>query len=130
MGEIRGFPPPPYSATLRYVWEIYNSKNEFKGRVWEKLRIGWFKSGSDWILENPEQKVIATFLGDRERKNYYIMYEGNEIVARCYTSPEISDGAHRVDILRSEPGTFLVLCYILVLDRAERYPINLILGNR
>lgn len=122
VGEIRGFLPPLFSPTLRYVWEIYNSKNELKGKVWEKLR-GLSKSGSDWILENPERKVIATFQGDRENKNYYIMNESNEIVARCYKSSDISNTAHRVDILGSELDTFLILCYILVLDRAERYPI-------
>lgn len=122
VGEIRGFPPPLFSPTLRYVWEIYNSKNELQGRVWEKLR-GLSKSGSDWILENLERKVIATFQGDRENRNYYVMNESNEIVARCYKSSDISDTSHRVDILLSEPDTFLVLCYILVLDRAKRYPI-------
>ena len=118
LGEIYGFPPPLYSFARRNHYEIYNSEKKLVGVVWEKIR----QFGSKWVLENPEGEIVATIRGNRLKKNYMIITQDNLIATRCYRTSEMSENLYRVDILESDLDTFLILCYILVLDRVRRYP--------
>jgi len=117
IGEIVGYPIPVSSWVRRYSYEIYDIKNRLLGIVWEKAS-GF---GSEWVLENVERNILATIEGSRKAKNYRVMNRNNEVVARCYRSPGIGEGFYRVEILESDLDAFLVLNYVIVLDRVRRY---------
>jgi hypothetical protein len=117
IGEIIGFAPLLYSWVRRNSYEIYDIKNRLLGIVWEKAR----RFGSKWVLENAEQEILATIEGSRKTKNYRVINPNNQVVARCYRSPEISEGFYRVEILESDLDVFLILNYVIVLDRVKRY---------
>jgi uncharacterized protein YxjI len=114
LGEIHEIPPPMMSRIIR-KWEINNSKKEHEGIVREKLEF----IGSSWVLENLEGKVIATVKGNRRKKDYKIIRNRGETIARCYRSEKIGKKSYYADIKRSEIDLFLVLGYIIVLDLAK-----------
>ena len=117
VGEIYGF-PIFYSYIRRNSYEIYNAENRLLGIVWEKIR-GFRYS---WELEDAQRRLIATVDGSRKRKDYDVIDTQNQIVARCYRTQGMDKNSYKIDVLSSELDTFLILAYIIVLDRVKRYP--------
>ncbi len=118
IGEIIGFGPLLYSWVRRNSYEIYDIKNRLLGIVWEKIR----QFGSKWILENTEREILAMVEGSRKEKNYQVITPSNKVVARCHRSPGMSENFYQLDILGSNIDAFLILNYVVVLDRVKRYP--------
>ena len=85
IGEIYGFPAPLYSVIRRNNYEIYNTENKLVGVVWEKIK----QFGSKWVLEDSESKIIAMIKGNRREKNYKVISQKNQMVARCYRNSGI-----------------------------------------
>ena len=64
-GEINEIPPTLFSARVIRKFEIYDDKKELVGTVREKPKM----VGSNWVLENLDEKIIAEMVGDRKKKN-------------------------------------------------------------
>ncbi len=117
VGEIYGF--PTYGSYIRRSsYEIYNAENRLLGVVWEKIR-GFRYS---WELEDAQRRLIATIDGSRKRKDYDVIDAQNQIVASCYRTQGMDKNSYKIDVLSSELDTFLILVYIIVLDRVKPYP--------
>jgi len=114
-GEINEIPPKLFSSRLIRKFEIYNEKKELVGIVREKPKM----IGSDWVLENLDEKIIAVMVGDRKKKNYEINSQRGEVLANCFVDSSLEDDSFRVDIFKSVVDLFLVLSYIIVLDLAK-----------
>jgi hypothetical protein len=112
LGEIHEVPTGPMRVIRN--WRIYNEKHEFKGAVKEKPKF----IGSGWVLESPEEIVVATAKGDRKKHNYEVLTADRymQTIARC---SNIDDKSYGAEILLSNLDPFLVLCYIVVLDLAK-----------
>jgi uncharacterized protein YxjI len=115
LGEIHEIPPPALTLRLIRKWEIYNAKKELKGVVKEKPKA----IGSDWVLESPDGKVIATIKVNRKKKDYEVQTTEKQVIARCYRDASMGKNSYQVDILSSEIDFFLILSYIVVLDRIK-----------
>ena len=115
LGEIHEIPPPALTLRLIRKWEIYNAKKELKGVVKEKPKF----TGSDWVLESPDGKVIATIKGNRKKKDYEVQTKEKQVIAHCYRDASMGKDSYQVDILSSEIDLFLILSYIVVLDHVK-----------
>ncbi len=118
IGEIIGFAPVLYSWVRRNSYEIYDIKKRLLGIVWEKIR----QFGSKWVLENTEQEILAMIEGSRKTKNYRVITPNNQVIARCYRSPGMSEEFYQVELIGSDLDAFLILNYVIILDRVKRYP--------
>ena len=114
-GEINEIPPKLFSSRLIRKFEIYNDKKELVGKVREKPKM----VGSDWVLENLDEKVIAVIVGDRKKKNYEIQSRLGVVLANCFVDSSLDDDSFRVNIFKSGTDLFLVLSYVIVLDLAK-----------
>ncbi|UCE96695.1 MAG: hypothetical protein JSV51_03635, partial [Candidatus Bathyarchaeota archaeon] len=116
-GEINEIPPKLISIRLIRTFEIYNDNKELVGVVREKPKA----IGSDWVLENVEEKAIALMVGDRKKKDYEIQTPDGEFLARCFRDPTLDEYSYRVERKIGGGGVdlFLLLCYIVVLDLAK-----------
>ena len=116
-GEINEIPPKLISMKLIRTFEIYNDKKELVGVVREKPKA----IGSDWVLENVEEKAIAIMVGDRKKKDYEIQTPDGEFLARCFRDFSLDKYSYRLErrIVGGGVDLFLLLCYIVVLDLAK-----------
>ena len=127
-GEINEIPPKLVTMRLIRKFEIYNNRKELAGVVREKPKA----FGSDWVLENVEEKVIAFMVGDRKKKEYKIQTPDGDVLAKCFRDASLGNDSYRVDVFGggvasykydvlgiSNVDLFLVLCYIVVLDLAK-----------
>jgi hypothetical protein len=108
-GEIHEIP----TGTLRLIrkWEVYGEKGVAKGVVEEKPKF----IGSDWVLKDVEGNMLASVEGDRKKHNYEVVtpdrYE--QTIARCSS---IDKETCQLEVMVSNLDSFLVLCYVIVLD--------------
>ena len=114
-GELNEIPPKLFSTRLIRKFEIYDEKKELVGRVREKPKM----VGSDWVLENLDEKIIAEMVGDRKKKNFEIKSPRGEVFAKCFVDSSLEGDSFRVDIFKSVVDLFLVLSYVIVLDLAK-----------
>ena len=122
LGEIHENPELSWVRVIR-AWGIYDAKGELKGVVEEKMKF----IGSHWVLESPEGKKIATIKGNRKKHKYEVLTTDKQPIARCYP---INKDTYSVDIQRSDFDSFLVLSYIVVLDRVTSWRVERGFGQR
>jgi uncharacterized protein YxjI len=107
-GEIHEIP----TGTLRLIrkWEI-SEKGVAKGVVTEKPKF----IGSDWWLEDFEGNPLASVEGDRKKYNYEVITPDRykQTIARCSS---IDKDSYKLEVMISNLDSFLVLCYVIVLD--------------
>lgn len=112
LGEIHEIP----TGTLRLIrkWEVTDEKGVSKGLVTEKPKF----VGSDWVLENVEGNLLAIIEGDRKKHDYEVVTpdRGRQTIARCSS---LDKDSYRLEIMVSNIDSFLVLCYVIVLDLAK-----------
>jgi uncharacterized protein YxjI len=113
LGEITEIPVGLMRVTSK--WLVYDEKGVFKGAVKEKPKF----VGSDWLLESREGNVVATIEGNRKKHNFEVLTADRykQVIARCFS---ISESSYEVEILLSDLSPFLVLCYVIVLNLAEK----------
>ena len=104
-GEINQIPPKVGSMRLIRSFEIYDNRKELVGVVREKLKF----VGSDWVLVNLEEQVIASVFGDRKRKDYEIQTPDGSVLARCSRDSSLDRDAYKLDIVGGGVDLFLVL---------------------
>jgi uncharacterized protein YxjI len=112
LGEIHEVP----TGTMRVIrkWLLYDQKGTQKGVVTEKPKF----VGSDWVLKDVNDNLLAIAEGDRKKNNYEILTpdKGKQLIARCSSQGKDS---YRVEVMASNLDTFLVLSYVIVLDFAK-----------
>jgi uncharacterized protein YxjI len=112
LGEIHEIP----TGTLRLIrkWEVCDETGVFKGVVTEKPKF----IGSDWMLEDVEGNLLASVEGDRKKHNYNIVSvdRNKQTIARCSS---LDKDSYKLEIMVSKVDSFLVLCYVIVLDLAK-----------
>ena len=112
VGEIHEIP----TGTMRLIrkWQVYDQKGTYKGAVTEKPKF----IGSDWVLKDVKENLIAVAEGDRNKHNYEIVTpdKGKQLIARCSSQNKDS---YRVEVMISNLDPFLVLSYVIVLDLAK-----------
>ena len=111
-GEIHEIP----TGTMRLIrkWQVYDQKGTYKGVVTEKPKF----IGSDWVLKDVEDNLLAVAEGDRKKNNYEIVAPdgGKQCIARCSS---LDKDSYRVELMISSIDSFLVLSYVIVLDLAK-----------
>lgn len=120
LGEIPEDMESSWGRMLK-KWEIYNAKGELKGAVKEKPKF----VGSDWILEDPEGKEIATTKGNRKKHTYEVLTRNKQVIARCHTEAAMNKDSYILDILSSDFDPFLVLSYAVVLDHVTVWRVEI-----
>jgi uncharacterized protein YxjI len=114
LGEIHEIP----TGTLRLIrkWKVCDEKGIFKGVVTEKPKF----IGSDWVLEDVKGNPLASVEGDRKKHNYEVVTSdrNKQLVARCFS---LENESYGFEILVSNVDSFLVLCYVIVLDLAKTH---------
>jgi uncharacterized protein YxjI len=115
LGKIHEIPPPLMSMRLIRKFRIFNDKEELQAVVKEKPKF----IGSDWILENPKEEVIAITKGKWKKKDYEIMTKEKHGIARVYQDSSLDKDSYKVSIFGSDLDLFLILCYVVVLDLAK-----------
>lgn len=112
LGEIHEIP----TGTLRLIrkWEVYDKKEFFKGVVTEKPKF----IGSDWVLADVEGNLLASVEGGRKNHNYEVITsdKNKQMIARCSS---IDRDSYKLELVVSNVDSFLVLCYVIVLDLAK-----------
>lgn len=120
LGEIHEI--PIYRTMTRHrinitrIWEIHRTKIGLEGIVREIPR---FPFSSDWILENLAGETISSIRGNRKKKNYEILTKRKKPFAYCYQDDKIRKNSYYLDMQRFEIDPFLLLCYVIVLDRVK-----------
>jgi uncharacterized protein YxjI len=115
LGEIHEIPPPLMSLRLIRKFRIHNNKEELIAVVREKPKF----MGSDWVLENPKEEVIAITKGKWKKKNYEIISKEKHGIARVFRDSSLDKDSYKVSIFGSDIDLFLILCYVVVLDLAK-----------
>lgn len=116
-GEINEIPPKLISMQLIRTFEIYDERKELVAVVKEKPKA--FGS-ADWVLLDLQEKVIASIVGDRKKKEYEIQSSGGQAIARCSRDSSLGKNSYRVDVFGGgDIDMFLILCYVVVLDLAK-----------
>jgi uncharacterized protein YxjI len=108
-GEIHEIP----TGTLRLIrkWEVCDEKGIAKGVVTEKPKF----VGSEWVLEDVEGNPLASVEGDRKKHDYEVITPDRykQTIARCSI---IDKDSYQLEVMVSNLDSFLVLCYVIVLD--------------
>ena len=115
LGKIHEIPPPLMSMRLIRKFRVHNNKEELIAVVREKPKF----RGSDWILENPNEEVIAITKCKWKKKDYEIVSKEKHGIARVYRDSSLDKDSYKVSIFGSYIDLFLILCYVVVLDLAK-----------
>ena len=99
MGEIHEIP----TGTMRLIrkWQVYDQKGTNKGVVTEKPKF----IGSDWVLKDVEDNLLAVAEGDRKKNNYEIVApdRGKQSIARCSS---LDKDSYKVELMVSNIDSF------------------------
>ena len=116
LGEIHETP----TGNMRLIrkWEVLDNTGVCRGVVVEKPKF----IGSDWVLKNADGNLLAVAEGDRKKNNYQIISpdKSKQLFAR---SISLDENSYRVELMISDIDSFLVVCYVIVLDLAKTFAV-------
>jgi uncharacterized protein YxjI len=103
--------------TIRPNFEIYDSQNQLRARVKEKLIV---LIGSKWWMEDASGREIAKIKGNVWEHDYQVQDTSGAPIAQIHKKWVTIRDSYSVEMLNPLFDPFLVLSYAISLDNTEK----------